>query len=141
MGGDALLAVALSVCAGCGQLIAQQRRAVATAGESTCICASLQQSIMPLISFECSGTPASALPPNAKTSAKAESRFIIANENYMEETSGLSIPIRPKSLSLVHRIRRLETRLWQRMCCAKCPQLVCCLPINGGFARQYCSCH
>ena len=81
MGNDTLPAVALSVCAGCGQLIAQQSRATATAGETTCICANWQQSIMPLeeFSFECKGTPASTLPPSAKTSAKAESRFIIAN--------------------------------------------------------------
>ena len=75
---EILAALVLSVCAGWGQLIAQQSRAAATAGVSTCICANRQQSIIPG-SVECSGTPASTLPPSARTSAKAESRFIIAN--------------------------------------------------------------
>jgi hypothetical protein len=104
-GVDVLAALVLSVCAGCGQLMPQQSRAAAASGESICICASLQQSIMPVmlhsLSFECSGTPASTLTPSARTSAKAESRFIITNEDYIEQPTGLSIHIETKAVNPV----------------------------------------
>ena len=102
-GSETLLAPVLSVCAGRGQLIAQQSRAVASSGELPRISARLQQSIMPLMvhsfSFECSGRPASALPPSVTTRTKDVSHFLIANYDYIEATSGLSRQVMEKRMN------------------------------------------
>lgn len=74
-----------------GQLTAQQSCAAVTSGVSAVARALAQQSMPPLIpcmlhscSLECSGIPASALPPSAAIRIRDVSHFAIASQTVLE---------------------------------------------------------
>ena len=76
---------------GSAQLMAQHSFASAVRGVSSRAMAALQQSIMPESCIaECIGKPATALPPTPAIRTKHVSHFIIANQDYREDMSGLS---------------------------------------------------
>ena len=110
MGGVICIALAdPPLVKGSWQFIAQHKRAAVTSGASDCMCASRQQSIMPVIAHSSgsspwSGIPASALLPRTVTRTRDVNHFTIAYDNCMEALGCLSRPLMPHDIILPERL-------------------------------------